>query len=121
MASWLEELKPGDTIIETNGNGTTLLRKMKRRTPTQIISTSGARYRAKDGEEIGAFDLHPFRLEEPTPERLQEIRLEAERRKLTQYLKCQPWEKLPLETVRQVVAIVEVCSKEKEERNSPSV
>ena len=101
---WRENLKTGDPVLIWNGwvhNPATV----ERTTPTQII-VRGSKYRRDRGDRIGGGSWDRIVLVEPTPDLLEEMRQKEERQALAKVV----WGHFPIETVREVLKIVNAAS-----------
>lgn len=79
--SWLNELKPGDEVIQRSGGWVPCryIRKVGRVTATQVIIGT-QRFRKSDGWEVGRSAFTGGRIEEANDENLKKVRAEQEDR-----------------------------------------
>ncbi len=101
--SWLEELKPGDSVVVNAPLGSESIGKVARVTKTMIVLDSGGRFqRSGFGGRIGrSSGFHRSNLAEATPEARDRIR----HANLANNLRHVDWKTLSLETLEQVSAI----------------
>ena len=76
----LQDIQPGDHVIYTNGNRQRGIRTVERTTKTQIILTSGSRFRRSDGYPVGSDEWTLRRVDPATDELLAEVKDEQARR-----------------------------------------
>lgn len=69
---WLQQLKPGDTVIVDSGPYLSHIAVVSRVTPTQIV-IGDSRYNKKRGELVGASSWNRCYLREPLPERVEQV------------------------------------------------
>jgi len=108
MSNWLNELKPGQTVIVgPKGAGDfATLDTVDRITPTQIITHHGMRFRRKNGREVSGDQWWWSSLEEPTPEAVARVRADLKRRRMLAYLRDVKWSELSSEVLERAVALV---------------
>ena len=114
---WLASLKAGDKVIVTNGREDTVS-KVIRRTPSGRIHIErlygdGEWEFNPNGRERGSTDSYFSNyLTQPTPERV--ARIQA--RSLSRRLDRVNWSAFPLDTLRQVAALVDAAMDDMEAR-----
>lgn len=111
MKNFIDGLKPGDTVIVSKLNLSGVLKTVERITKTQVILSSGSRFRKKDGFEVGGDIWNTYHLEEVTPEKVSKIHYNKEREQLSLKLKCLNWHSLELSTLREVAEIINLSMK----------
>lgn len=102
---WLAGLKVGDLVIVhiSHFAGVGCLTAVRRLTATQIVIGDGARFRRRDGDEVGPGGYYRRYLEEPTPER----RAVIKHQQIVARLKQVRWKDLSLATLE---AVTERCA-----------
>jgi len=105
---WVSDLKPGDNVVVCSGGWRSYMRveTVTRTTPKQIIIKSN-RYWKQNGREVG--NHYGSRLEQATPELIQEIKEKIYRSKLINYLSgynVNHWNKLSTEHLERIVKVV---------------
>lgn len=110
---WRDNLKAGDPVAVWDGWHHSL-HKVDRVTTTQIV-VGHSKYRRGDGHMIGGGAWSRHSLKEPTPEVIGEMREKADRMALGRI----EWSKLPIETVRAVLAVVRAGSHVEGGNNDP--
>lgn len=103
MKNFIDDLKPGDTVIVSRSHHPSTLSTVVKLTKTQIILSSGSRFRKKDGWGVGGDRWCTDRLEEATPEKVSKI----QRMRLAQKLATTKWYDLELNTLRKVAEILD--------------
>ena len=111
--AWLQSLKAGDEVCTRYGWDGIAFVRVTKVTPTQIEVSGGARYRKKDGREIGNTSRYHFNTIEPVS---QAIRDEIEERSMRRRIVNIEFKKLPIETIKQVLALVEPVLEEQEKK-----
>lgn len=101
--SWLEELKPGDSVVVSAGLGKESIGKVARVTKTMIILDSGSRFeRGRFGSSVGSgSSFHRSHLTEATSEARDRVR----HAKLANSLRRVDWNTLSIETLERVYEI----------------
>lgn len=98
MEKWIEELKPGDSVIINNG-----IHKVERLTPTMIVLVSGSKFNRKTGHRVGdSGSWSTTYIHEATTEEINRI---------NHIFKCQKfrnfdWKSLPLEILVNVENLI---------------
>lgn len=107
MENWLEQLKTGDSVIVSGSytGSLPLVKEVDRITNTQIVIGS-TKYRRDSGRQIGGSTWHWSWLQEATPEAVKKIKDEGRRRKLQYDLRETKWQRLSLEALEEITAIV---------------
>ena len=110
---WLRNLKAGDSVVEYDRWNGKAIRKVERTTPTTIVLSEYKKYRRKDGAMVGNSDKW-FRayIRQPTPELVAEIRDRDDRARLLNV----NWSKVPIDTVRAVLAVLRTADNESLQR-----
>jgi hypothetical protein len=107
---WLENLKVGDKVALRYGwNGIAIISVIKV-TATQIQTNSG-KYRRRDGRQIGETGRFNLNSIEPYTD---VIRAEIEEKRMLRAIAEIEFKKLPIETIKQVLAIVEPVIEQQE-------
>jgi hypothetical protein len=102
--SWLDHLEPGDQVI-VQENGRNYLSSVERRLPSRrlLVSWCGrTREFEPDGRLHTSGSYASTRLVEPTLYRKDMI----EKQQLVRYMAEQQWHWLPLDTLRQIAALI---------------
>ena len=88
---WLQSLKRGDKVIVYGRTiaDNEIIETVARVTRTQIVLADGSKHRKKDGYRCGYEKWRRVYIEEPTPERVAEIRLKNDRRKVARRIERQ--------------------------------
>ena len=106
---WLETLKPGDTVIRSvSGMGRhSTVEVVERLTKTQIILKGiSIKYRRKNGWSIGGSQWNTSALVEATPERIERVTGEQERRRLLGALQKVDWQKVSTQELEEHAEIL---------------
>lgn len=112
---WLENLKPGDTVI-VSFRGERILRQVEK-VGKLHITVDGDKYRKNSGVQAGDGRWYYRSLHEVTPEKIAEMKEEQRRAILLAKLNREVmWKDYPTDTLARVVAIVE----EAEAKNAPT-
>lgn len=98
---WLSSLKAEDRVIVYDNRGN-YVANVARVTNTQIVLVNGRKYRRNTGHQIGAGAWDGSSLGPVTEELLNEIR----KKNLVYYLNHTSWERLSLDVLRQIKALI---------------
>ena len=105
IPDWLSKLKAGDEVIVDCGLGVRFITRVASRTPSGRIRLANGREFHPGGRLRGGNSWEFDSLREPTPEALEAIRLSKIRKRLSRVR----WDRVPVETVRQVAALLRAC------------
>jgi hypothetical protein len=114
---WLDSLKVGDEVVlktssAMRGSTTDALVEVTRLTATQVVLKGGARFRKRDGEDVGADTFTYRRIHPATPRAAALIREAAKRRNLVERIaratdRGSSWGWLPTDDLESIVSILD--------------
>ena len=105
---WLQNLKVGDKVLNSNGRyGVDVVLTVRKITSAQIV-VGKSRYWKKNGEVVGGTTSrwNTNRLIQATPERLEEIRAEQDLRRLINSIRDTKWRELTIDQLTRIEAII---------------
>jgi len=106
--NWLQNLKPGDSVIVSPGATYTpdYVAMVTRTTATQI-HIGNVKFRRTNGREVGGDRWHSADLREPTPDALAAVRLREHKARLLSKFRETRWGRLPLSVLEEIERMVD--------------